>query len=145
MDRRARTPVPAATLAEPATAPALPSNARLTLTHSALPWAVTVSPSSSGGGSARRTAITILDVLSAVHASLHRPAGKDDWDALGAGSGAQRRVRHAFESRCARAGEREKGLKRLDWLAGKTRLSGIEVDRNARSATARLVFSSPKA
>jgi hypothetical protein len=114
--------------------------------HASLPWPVIVCPAAtSSSAAARGGSITIFDVVAAVHSSLRRAAGKDDWEALGTGSGAQRRVRQAFESRCTHPADREKGLKRLDWLAGKTRLIGIEVDRSARGPTGRLVFSSPKA
>jgi hypothetical protein len=146
LDRRTRTPVASVLLSEPATAPALPCNAVLALAHPALPWPVLVSPSPSGGPGARHAPLTNLDVLSALHASLHRRAGRTEWDALGAGSPAQRRVRAAFERRCAEAGgdERARGLKRIDWLGGKTRLVGIEVDRRGGGAAGRLVFASPK-
>jgi hypothetical protein len=143
LNRRTHEAITPEMLAEPATAPALPCNAQLTLTHPLLPRPVIVSPSPSGGAGARHSAITTLDVLAALHAALHRPAGKAEWDALGTGSTAQRRVRDAFERRCA-SGTRENGLKRIDWLAGKTRLVGIEVDRSGTGATGRLVFASPK-
>jgi hypothetical protein len=145
IDRRAKMPVAPITLAEPATTPALPCNSQLTLTASSLPWSIIVCPSPSGGSGARHTAITTLDVLAAVHASLQKPAGKSEWDRLGTGSSAQRRVLEAFERRCHLNGGREKGLKRVDWLCGKTRLVGVEVDRHGIGATGRLVFSSPKA
>lgn len=147
LDRKTRAPLPAPTLSAAATTPALPTNARLVLTSPKLPWAVVVQPSRSHGTSPRRTPITNLDVLAAVHASLARPCSSAEWAALGAGSSAQRRVRRAFERRCARAGGWEGGVRRIDWLGGKTRLVGVEVERGAPAAvgvTGTLVFASPK-
>lgn len=75
------------------------------------------------------TALTNLDVLHAVYASLRAPVSRREWDALGAGSGAQRRVAEAYSKRCERTGsqrEWDAGVRRVDWLCGRTVLCGVE-------------------
>ncbi|EEB99915.1 hypothetical protein MPER_00277, partial [Moniliophthora perniciosa FA553] len=60
-------------------------------------------------------------------------------------SRAQRKVTKAYETRCRTIGGGwDQGVKRIDWLGGKTRLIGVEVDKNASdTGVAKLVFEKP--
>ncbi|EIN08143.1 hypothetical protein PUNSTDRAFT_143829 [Punctularia strigosozonata HHB-11173 SS5] len=151
LDRKTHAPVAGATLAQPATEPAVPVTSRLVLTSHKFPWAVVVNPSSAGGRhthTSRSTPITNLDVLHAVHSTLAKRVTAEEWNSLGADSMVQRKVRKAYEKRCKKLGGGwEGGVRRIDWLHGKTRLAGVEVDKNAgagASGVCRLVFASPK-
>ncbi|KDQ51180.1 hypothetical protein JAAARDRAFT_211309 [Jaapia argillacea MUCL 33604] len=151
VDRTTRQPVPSVTLAQPATDPPTAASARLILTSDKLPWAVVVITSSTQASkSSSRShpssgAITNFDVLYALHATLSTRVTQAEWDALGHGSRAQRKITRAFEKRCERmGGGREGGVRRIDWLEGKTRLVGVEVDKSKGGAgIGRLVFEKP--
>ncbi|KAF8991124.1 hypothetical protein BDQ17DRAFT_312901 [Cyathus striatus] len=162
LDRHTLTPIPGHTLAEPATEP--PTLGRLVLKAEKLPWPIiasvrTSAPSPSpsparprfylGGSSGSKkaaaaaaaaappivtTPVSNLDVLYALHVSLSTRVTQQEWDALGHGSKAQRKVSRAYEKRCTRMGGGwESGVRRIDFLEGKTKLVGIEMmmDKNA--------------
>lgn len=152
VDRTTHTAVPTHTLSQPATEPPTPSSARIILRSDKFPWPVVVGPSSSSksgskfylGGSEKgsRSAITNLDVLYALHNTLLTRVTPQEWEALGHGSRAQRKVTEAYEKRCKRMGGGwEGGVRRIDWLHGKTRLVGVEVDKHAHAhGMGKLVF-----
>jgi len=146
--------------AQPATDPPTPASSRLILRSDKFPWPVVVglSLSSSGyssgsgyggslGHSRSRSSSNIsnLDLLYALHATLLVRVTPQEWEALGHGSRAQRKVTRAYEKRCTKMGGGwEGGVRRLDWLHGKTRLVGIEVEKHGNGAnTGKLVFGKP--
>ncbi|KAI5115749.1 hypothetical protein M0805_002343 [Coniferiporia weirii] len=142
--RTVPTPVPAHTLALPATRPFVPE------LHLALPtlpgvppgWAVRAM--SMGDTESARTALTNLDVLHAVYAALRTPASRREWDALGAGSTAQKRVAEAYKRRCETLGsqrEWDAGVRRVDFLCGRTVLWGVECRADG---VCELVFAKPQ-
>ena len=162
VDRSTRTAVPSHTLGQPATDP--PTLGKLVLRSDKFPWAILVnagssSPSSSAptksaakfylaGSSAhlsQHTRVSNLDLIYSLHHTLAARVTKEEWDALGTGSRAQRKVTKAYERRCrALGGGWDQGVKRIDWLGGKTKLIGIEVDKAASdSGVAKLVFGRP--
>jgi hypothetical protein len=154
VDRTIHAPVPAVTLAQPATEPPIPASSRLVLRSPKLPWTVAVGPIGSppsffigkSGGQRKATssvALTNLDVLYAVHTTLMTRVTPEEWAALGEGSKAQRRVAEAYKQRCTRMGGGwEEGIRRVDWLGSKTHLVGIEIDKNIEAGenVGRLVF-----
>ncbi|OCH93987.1 hypothetical protein OBBRIDRAFT_853569 [Obba rivulosa] len=161
LDHATHSAIPAHTLAQPATDPPTPSSARLVLRSDRLPWPVAVGPGPSAphtpntprarftigpeprrGRAVSEGAITVLDVLYAVHGALQTPVTPEEWAALGTGSAAQARVTRAYEARCARMGGGwEGGVRRVDWLGEKTSLVGVEVDKSTGSG--KLVFGRP--
>lgn len=154
LDRTMHAPVPAVTLAQPATEPPIPASSRLVLRSEKFPWLVVVGPVGSapmftlGGSSKSRTpknsaALTNLDVLYAVHTTLMTRITPEEWAGLGAGSKAQRKVAAAYEKRCTRMGGGwEGGVRRVDWLHSKTHLVGVEMDKNspAGGKVGKLIF-----
>ncbi|OAX38785.1 hypothetical protein K503DRAFT_770134 [Rhizopogon vinicolor AM-OR11-026] len=137
LDRATHSPVPVHTLSQPATDPPTPSSSRIVLRSHKFPWPVIVGPNSSSGSgfgspvkSGRSPNITNLDLLCALHSTLSSRVTPQEWDALGHGSRAQRKVTRAYEKRCTKMGGGwEGGVRRVDWLHGKTRLIGIEVEK----------------
>ncbi|KAK0449073.1 uncharacterized protein EV420DRAFT_790893 [Desarmillaria tabescens] len=151
VDRNTRTAVPAHTLAQPATDP--PTFTKLVMRCDKFPWPVVVSPSSKVGKfyignapmmPAETLPISNIDLLHALHSTLSIRVTHEEWDALGSGSPAQRRVSRAYERRCLKMGGGwEGGVRRIDWLGHKVQLIGIEVDRNASAGgIAKLIFGS---
>lgn len=151
LTRRSRAPpqpVPAHTLALPATRPFVP---QLTLAlpspQSGLPialpaeWAVPVK--SMSASDPQHTALTNLDVLHAVYASLRTPVSRREWESLGTGSSSQRRIAEAYKNRCEAMGRQKEwdaGVRRVDWLCGRTMLHGVEVRADGQCE---LVFAKP--
>ncbi|KAF8431105.1 hypothetical protein L210DRAFT_3729048 [Boletus edulis BED1] len=154
LDRTRHTAVPTHTLSQPATDPPTPAASRLVLRSDKFPWPVIVGPSTSSpsgtsfyiAGSSNRSSrspnITNLDLLYSLHTTLLTRVTPQEWEALGHGSRAQRKVTRAYEKRCAKMGGGwEGGVRRLDWLHGKTRLIGIEVEKHGNGhRTGKLVF-----
>ncbi|KAN0093434.1 hypothetical protein V8E55_004218 [Tylopilus felleus] len=153
LDRTTHTAVPAHTLSQPATDPPTPAASRLVLRSDKFPWPVIVGPSTSspsGTGfyvgssskSSRSSSITNLDLLYSLHTTLLTRVTPQEWEALGHGSRAQRKVTRAYEKRCTKMGGGwEGGVRRLDWLHGKTRLIGIEVEKHSHGhSTGKVVF-----
>ncbi|KAL0057812.1 hypothetical protein AAF712_015538 [Marasmius tenuissimus] len=161
VDRSTRTAVPSHTLGQPATDP--PTLGKLVLRSDKFPWAIVVhagvSTSSSStpksaakfylaGSSShmsQHTRVSNLDLIHALHHTLAARVTKEEWDALGNGSRSQRKVTKAYERRCrAMGGGWDQGVKRIDWLGGKTKLIGVDVDKAASdSGVAKLVFGKP--
>ena len=85
------------------------------------------------------------DVLHAVYNTLVQAATPEEWEALGKGSHAQRKISRAYDRRCrSLGGGWEGGIRRVDWLGEKTRLIGVEVDYKASgSGVGNLVFGRP--
>ena len=106
-------------LSEQATYPAAPS---ITLLTEALPWAITVT--------AKSTFVTVYDVLQALHSSLRHQVTKAEWASLSRASqdviaaSFHKRVGE-FSDRLKREKQLGKGVRRLDFLVGRTRLYGI--------------------
>jgi hypothetical protein len=157
VDRTVHSPLPAVTLAQPATEPPIPASSRLVLRSPKLPWVVAVGPIGSPptffigkDGEKRKAkssaALTNLDVLYAVHSTLMTCVTPEEWHSLGEGSRAQRRVAEAYKERCTRMGGGwEGGVRRVDWLGSKTHLIGVEIDKSneAGENVGRLVFGRP--
>ncbi|THU99547.1 hypothetical protein K435DRAFT_650841 [Dendrothele bispora CBS 962.96] len=92
----------------------------------------------------REIPITNNDLIFALHRTLSARVTREEWDALGKGSRAQRKVTRAYERRTRTLGDKEGGVRRIDWLGEKTRLIGIEVDKTASDmGVAKLVFGKP--
>ncbi|KAJ7459331.1 hypothetical protein FB451DRAFT_1046278 [Mycena latifolia] len=107
---------------DPATYPPLAS---LTVLSRHIAWPIFVYPSSIGAF------VSVLDVLMAVSASLRLAVRRAEYDTLPAGD-ARQSVDDAYFARCrmvADEGERRiealKGVKRVDFLVGKTRFLGL--------------------
>ncbi|KAJ7434340.1 hypothetical protein B0H11DRAFT_2118764 [Mycena galericulata] len=107
---------------DPATFPPLPS---LALQCRHLEWPISVSPSQHGGY------VSVIDVLTSVYTSLRLAVRRPEYDALPSGD-ARQSVDDAYFTRCRLlpdGSEREiealKGIKRVDFLAGKTRFLGL--------------------
>jgi len=106
-------------LSEQATYPASPS---ITLLTEALPWSITVT--------AKSSFVTVYDVLQALHSSLRLQVTKVEWASLSRASqdviaaSFHKRV-DGFTDRLKREKQLGKGVRRLDFLVGRTRLYGI--------------------
>ncbi|EPQ51703.1 hypothetical protein GLOTRDRAFT_107870 [Gloeophyllum trabeum ATCC 11539] len=148
VDRTTRQPVPTHTLTQPATEPPIATTSQLVLTSDKFPWPVVVGASTAFPSKSARPlrprspqAISNLDVLYALHATLFTRVTPQEWDGLGHGSRAQRRVTHAYEKRCAKMGGGwDGGVRRIDWLGGRTRLVGVEMDKSRPGPYGKLVF-----
>ena len=106
-------------LSEPAVYPATPT---VTLLTDALPWSVTVTTKS--------TFITLFDVLQALHSSLRLQVTKAEWASLSRASkdviaASFRKRVDGFSDRIKREKQLGKGIRRLDFLVGRTRFFGI--------------------
>jgi len=159
VDRVTRSAVPAHTLGQPATDP--PTLTRLVLRSHKFPWPIVVNagcsnsykkktvpkfylgetspttPTSASGS----IPVSCSDVLHAVHGTLAQAATPEEWDALGRGSHAQRKISRAYDRRCrSLGGGWDGGIRRVDWLGEKTRLIGVEVDKDSGSNVGNLVF-----
>ncbi|KAJ7037668.1 hypothetical protein C8F04DRAFT_1035562 [Mycena alexandri] len=153
LDRSTRASIPYETLDEPATEPAVYS--QLVLKCDLLPWEVIVRPNASGAAPAkstrfpftRRRPVTNVDVLFALYDTLTECVTEDEWARLGHRSRAQRKISRAYEQRCIKLGGGwETGVRRIDWLDGRTRLVGIEMapaKDGVASDVATLVFKTP--
>ncbi|KAI3621434.1 hypothetical protein WG66_006426 [Moniliophthora roreri] len=155
VDRNTRTSVPSHTLTQSATDP--PTSGQLVLRSDKFPWTVVVQAGSAssqpksaakfyiGSSTPKGAPVSNLDVLHAVYNTLNARVTKEEWNALGTGSRAQRKATKAYENRCrATGGGWDQGVKRIDWLGGKTRLIGVEVDKAAsETGVGKLVFGKP--
>lgn len=135
-NRAAPTPVAPHTLALPATRPFVPE-LTLALPPMIASSSVSVSLASSwavkavsmGGTDPAHTALTNMDVLHSIYKSLRTPVSRREWDALGAGSSAQKRIAEAYTDRCRASGNQKEwdaGVRRVDFLVGRTLLQGVE-------------------
>lgn len=156
VDRITRSAVPAHTLSQPATDP--PTLSQLVLRSHKFPWPVIVNAgcssqkktvpkfylgktSPTSATSPASTPVSCSDVLHAVHGTLLQAATPEEWDALGRGSHAQRKISRAYDRRCRSSGGGwDGGIQRVDWLGEKTRLIGVEVDKDSGSKVGNLVF-----
>ena len=152
LDCTTHSPVPAHTLAQPASDPPTAAPDQLVLRSHKFPWTIVVKASSvsssnkkikrsNSRSSVTGTVITNLDVLYAIHTTLLARVTPEEWEALGNGSKAHRKVTRAYEKRCSVMGGWEGGVRRVDWLGGKTHLIGIEVDRSSGNGVGKLVFA----
>ncbi|KAG5339423.1 hypothetical protein C0989_004299 [Termitomyces sp. Mn162] len=146
-----------ATLSEPATIP--PTTSQLVLTSPKFPWEViatsarnnsasTSSPNASSVSIAMVRHTTNLDVLRAIHLTLATPVLPEEWALL---SGSQKkRILKAYERRCINAdGGWDEGVRRVDFLCGKTLLVGIDFVRGKEkdgvepSVKGKMIFAHP--
>jgi hypothetical protein len=144
-DSNTRLPASTRSLAQPATEP--PTRTKVLLKSDKLPWIIPVtassplpgrtglyiSPSQSRSRSPSRSArpVSTQDVLMALHIFLHAPVTAGEWASLGHGSKKQRKITMAYEERCVKIGGGwEGGIRRIDWLCGRTKFVGIEIDRS---------------
>jgi hypothetical protein len=98
-------------------------------------------PNSSSSAKNAESPVTNLDVLYAVHNTLSVRVTHQEWEALGHGSRAQRKITRAYEKRCSKMGGGwEGGVRRIDYLGDKMRLVGVEVDKTTEGGVAKLVF-----
>ena len=66
---------------------------------------------------------------------------REEWETLGNVTSSQRKVARAYEKRCLTDGTGwEEGVRRIDFLKGRTRLGGIEVLSGIGGGTKRIVF-----
>ena len=108
-----------ALLCEPAIYPPTPS---IILQTEALPWSITVTAGS--------TFVTLYDILQALHSSLRLQVTKTEWASFSRGS--QDAIFTSFLERVDRISGRikrekqlGKGVRRLDFLVGRTKFFGI--------------------
>jgi hypothetical protein len=106
----------------PATYPALPA---LTVLCRHITWPISVFPSQFTGF------VSVLDVFMSVHTSLRLSARRAEYDALPSGD-VRQGVDNAYFRRCElladeeqRRTEAAQGVKRVDFLGGKTRFLGL--------------------
>ncbi|KAJ7137022.1 hypothetical protein C8R44DRAFT_661803, partial [Mycena epipterygia] len=106
----------------PATYPPLPS---LTVRCRHIAWPIVVSPSHAAGF------VSVLDVFTSVYTSLRLAVLRAEYDTLPSGD-ARQSVDDAYFTRCRllldedeRHIETLKGVKRVDFLTGKTRFLGL--------------------
>ena len=99
-----------------------PASHTITLITEALPWSITVT--------AKSTFVTVYDVLQALHSSLRLQVATTEWTSLSRASqeviaaSFHKRV-DGFSDRIKRGKQLGKGVRRLDFLVGHTRLYGI--------------------
>ena len=99
-----------------------PASSSITLFTEALPWSITVT--------ARSTFVTVYDVLQALHSSLRLQVTVAEWASLSRtsqeviGANFSKRV-DGFSDRGKRGKQLGKGVRRLDFLVGRTRFYGI--------------------
>jgi len=112
-----------AVLNDPATYPPLPS---VTLISDLLPWAIHVEASQAFP----TPVVTVYDVLQTLHITLRIPIVPCEWTCLPLST--QMLVSTAFYRRLdnivdynSRESQRRKGVRRMDFLAGRTRLLGL--------------------
>ncbi|KAJ7636289.1 hypothetical protein FB45DRAFT_1024415 [Roridomyces roridus] len=149
--------IPPEMLDEPATDP--PCYESLTLISAVLPWTVVVRSASASAGvlsspprrrrplARKAIPITNRDVLHALYNTLNERATDAEWASLGPRSRTQRRVARTYERRCVQQGGGwEAGVRRVDWLDGRTRVVGIALENSNESdgrMVGRVVFKSP--
>lgn len=148
LDRTTNSPIPAYTLAQPATDPPISASSSLSLRSDKFPWRITIGPingaqppsgllnkASGRTITTGATYITNLDVLHALHNGLMKRVTMAEWESLGNGSRAQRKVSAAYEKRCLKQGGGwEDGVRRVDWLGLKTKLVGVEIVKGENSS-----------
>lgn len=112
--------LPHAVLLEPATYPPLPY---LVIAHKRLPWQIKLVPSDPS-----LAYVTVWDVLFGISTFLRQPATKVEYDLIPTEQ-AKSDVSAAYIRRCRASAnfevERAAGLKRVDFLQGRTRFSGL--------------------
>ncbi|KAJ7087030.1 hypothetical protein C8R43DRAFT_846714, partial [Mycena crocata] len=113
--------VSSARLLEPAVYPPQPT---ISIISSHVPWAIDV-PASNG------RYVTVADALSALYRGGRMNVTRAEFHTLGA-TKLMRRVTEAYEHRCSRLKghhgheeEKAKGVKRVDFLMGATKLRGL--------------------
>ena len=99
-----------------------PASSSITLLTEALPWSITVT--------AKSTFVTVYDVLQALHSSLRLQVTKVEWASLPLASkdviaASFHKRADGFSDRLKREKQLGKGVRRLDFLVGRTRLYGI--------------------
>ncbi|KAH0826806.1 hypothetical protein J3R83DRAFT_5230 [Lanmaoa asiatica] len=112
--------LPARILEEPATQPSMHT---LTLVIDQLPWRLTIPP--------MKHYVSVRDLLEALYCFLRHPVLSSEYNTLPT-QALRDEVSIAFHNRCGRAPSREaaneqyqKGVKRVDFLRGRTRFMGL--------------------
>ncbi|KAK7437906.1 hypothetical protein VKT23_018341 [Stygiomarasmius scandens] len=151
LDRITHSAIPSNTLSQPATDP--PTFGTLVLNSDRFPWPIIVRPAAASatgstkfyfGGSSQSVPVTNNDLILTLYSALSSRVTREEWDALGKGSRAQRKVTRAYERRTRALGDKAGGVRRIDWLGKKTWLIGIEVDKTAiDTSVAKLIFGKP--
>ena len=100
----------------------LPRVSEIELSIRDLPWRIVVHSATRDP----RHAITSLDILTAVHTALRKQISRKEWDALGSRSKMQDRVAETYARRCKHGKDSENGVRRSDFLLGRTMLAGID-------------------
>ena len=112
--------LPHAVLVEPATYPPLPY---LVIVHKRLPWQIKLLPTNPSVAY-----VTVWDVLQGIPAFLRHPATKAEYDLIPTEQD-QSDVSSAYMRRCKASAnfeaERVAGLKRVDFLQGRTKFYGL--------------------
>jgi hypothetical protein len=114
-------------LAEPAITAHLPY---FTIVCDALPWHISIRPSSSKPGAY----ITVADVLNGIYRDLRRPVRTEELEVMALPPHFISSVRQAFYTRCSRLAqvdpaaansETRKGIRRIDFLLGNSLFAGL--------------------
>ncbi|KAF9258820.1 hypothetical protein L218DRAFT_711291 [Marasmius fiardii PR-910] len=115
-------PLPTPVLSDPAISPAV---SFLMLKTDFLPWMIPIYASSNG------YFVTVRDVLNGIYMGLRKNVTRDEWNSILSRSD-RVRVGEAYERRCGRISdcylsreERQGGVKRVDFLCGRTRFMGL--------------------
>lgn len=115
--------LPRSTLFQPATSP---PTSHLTIISPHLPWRITIKHTSS--------AVTVHDVLSELYRVLRKPITSQEYHSLLPSDRERRRVADAYKDRYRHARgdtqydeEKRNGVRRVDFLMGKTRFHGLGV------------------
>ncbi|GLB42534.1 hypothetical protein LshimejAT787_1105490 [Lyophyllum shimeji] len=118
--------LPSEDMIQPATHPPI---SRLRIICDAIPqWPCELQLDPYQTGGYQPPPISLSDVLVAVHRNMHRPIGDADW--LRLGEQGKIAVANAFSRRCRATSttfdhERSKGVKRVDYLLGRTQMRGL--------------------
>ena len=118
--------LPSHVLAEPATSPPLPS---MNITCRNLPWVVRVAPS---GHSKQGPFVTVNDVMDTLRRAMRVIVTKAEFDQVQTVD-RQRRIEDAYRRRYQKIGDEQErctGIRRVDFLMGKTTFAGMFSSRH---------------
>ncbi|KAF9255130.1 hypothetical protein L218DRAFT_366393 [Marasmius fiardii PR-910] len=129
-------PLPSSLLSESALSPAVPS---LVLTTHHLPWSITIYPSN-------LNYVTVRDVLEGIYRVLRKNVSHNEYGWITSHK-EQSRVNEAYERRYSRIRdysasreEKQGGVRRVDFLRGRTRFMGITPTSRANTWELRLDY-----
>ncbi|KIK62801.1 hypothetical protein GYMLUDRAFT_120136, partial [Collybiopsis luxurians FD-317 M1] len=117
--------LPAKVLSEPAVYPPV-SHLRIQICHAQYGWPILVRPS------LKCPYITVKDIFTSIYHSLHENITSTEYDALSLKD--RQKVKMGYKTRYkrlrdweSREAERRKGVKRVDFLYGRTRFMGLAI------------------